>query len=148
MKDIGFDKDRLVTEKRPHHRANASQYLLPELYHPETPVVEPPMKGPAYYLFLSGHCCQSFEMFVPQFGVRMVKAKKKPACFTRTGIQLRPARGPLTSDQTDLAAMLQFSQYLGGFDRGHHPFGSPRVERDAIYQLGNKIVPHRNDEAD
>ena len=101
------------------------------------------MKGPAYYLFLSGHCCQRFEMFVPQFGVRMVKAKKKPACFTRTGIQLRPARRPLTSDQTDLAAMLQFSQYLGGFDRGHHPFGSPRVERDAIYQLATRLSsPH------
>jgi len=31
-------------------------------------------------------------------------------------------KDPVPGDQTDLATMLQFSQYFRGFDRGHHPF--------------------------
>jgi len=114
------------------------------------PVIEPPMKRPADYLFKPGHFRQSFEMRTPQLGIRMVKAQERAARLPCARVQLRPARGRVASNQPDRPAMAQLPQNSRGLDRGNHPFSSRRVDRDAAYQVGDKIIiaPDRNDHAD
>lgn len=53
VKDIGFDKDRLISEKRPGSCTDVSQQPLPP-YHPRMPVIESPVKHPADDPVISG----------------------------------------------------------------------------------------------
>ena len=80
----------------------------------------------------------------------MVKAQERSARCPGAGVHLRTSRRSFTDDQPDLPAILQLPQDLRRLHGGHHPLGNLRVEREAAYQIGDKmiIVPYRDNQAD
>jgi hypothetical protein len=93
---------------------------------------------------------ESFEMLNPQLGIRMVKAQERPARPPRACVQLRSARGLVTSNQSDFSPMPKLPELFGGLDGCNHPFRGRRLDRDTVHQAEDKIViaPDRNDQAD
>lgn len=148
VEDIGFDKDRLISEKRPGDCADAPQQSLPP-YHPQMPVIESPVKRSADYPVIPGDRRQSFEMLNPQLGIRMVKAQEKPSRFLRTCVQLCPARRRVASDQTDFSLMFPAFSVFPWVDCGNYPFSSRLVRRGTAHEASDKIViaPYLNDQA-
>ena len=106
MKDIGFDKDRLVSKKRSVDCADPPQQLL-LTDHPQLPAVEPAVKRSANNHAVPRDLHEGFEVLITQLGICMVKAQERPARLPRAGVQLRAARRRVASNQVDSSSVLK-----------------------------------------
>jgi hypothetical protein len=72
-KNIRLHKKRLIAEKWSCNFADAPQQALPPC-HPDTPIVESPMKSPSDYFLRPGSIDERGNMLGAELGVGMMEA--------------------------------------------------------------------------
>jgi hypothetical protein len=146
-KNIGLHKERLIAEKWPCNLADAPQQSLPPC-HPDTPIVESPMKRPSDYSLRAGSPHQRGKMLWPELGVGMMETEESGACDLRSGIHLRSPRRFLTNNEAYSTGSFQVSQALRWLHGRDNPFNGHMIDLQPVNQINNQsvIAPDREDQ--